>query len=104
VASNCVLLYQPPLGQLARERLQVMRETSDGFRIAEKDLELRGPGEVLGTRQTGQLAFRIADLARDAHLLPAVQAVGERMLAEFPDQTGRLIERWIGGAARFADA
>jgi ATP-dependent DNA helicase RecG len=104
VASNCVLLYQPPLGQLARERLQVMRETSDGFRIAEKDLELRGPGEVLGTRQTGQLAFRIADLARDGHLLPAVQAVGERMLAEFPDQTGRLIERWIGGAARFADA
>ena len=104
VASNCVLLYQPPLGQLARERLQVMRETSDGFRIAEKDLELRGPGEVLGTRQTGQLAFRIADLARDAHLLPAVQAVGERMLAEFPDRTGRLIERWIGGAARFADA
>jgi ATP-dependent DNA helicase RecG len=104
VASNCVLLYQPPLGQLARERLQVMRETSDGFRIAEKDLELRGPGEVLGTRQTGQLAFRIADLSRDAHLLPAVQALGERMLAEFPDQTSRLIERWIGGAARFADA
>ncbi|MGN6706061.1 MAG: ATP-dependent DNA helicase RecG [Rhodanobacter sp.] len=104
VASNCVLLYQPPLGQLARERLQVMRETSDGFRIAEKDLELRGPGEVLGTRQTGQLAFRIADLSRDAHLLPAVQAVGEHMLAQFPDQTSRLIERWIGGAARFADA
>ncbi len=67
VASNCVLLYQPPLGQLARERLQVMRDTNDGFRIAEKDLELRGPGEVLGTRQTGQLAFRMADLARDAH-------------------------------------
>src|SRR5574337_109532 len=104
VASNCVLLYQPPLGQLARERLQVMRETSDGFRIAEKDLELRGPGEVLGTRQTGQLAFRIADLARDAHLLPAVQAVGEHMLAEHPRQTSQLIERWVGGAARFADA
>ncbi|WEN16074.1 ATP-dependent DNA helicase RecG [Rhodanobacter sp. AS-Z3] len=104
VASNCVLLYQPPLGQLARERLQVMRETSDGFRIAEKDLELRGPGEVLGTRQTGQLSFRIADLTRDAHLLPAVQQVGERMLAEHPQQTGQLIERWIGGAARYAHA
>ncbi len=104
VASNCVLLYQPPLGQLARERLQVMRETSDGFRIAEKDLELRGPGEVLGTRQTGQLSFRIADLTRDAHLLPAVQQVGEHMLAEHPQQTERLIERWIGGAARFAHA
>jgi ATP-dependent DNA helicase RecG len=104
VASNCVLLYQPPLGQLARERLQVMRETNDGFRIAEKDLELRGPGEVLGTRQTGQLSFRIADLARDAHLLPAVQQVGERMLAEHPVQTEQLIERWIGGAARYVHA
>lgn len=104
VASNCVLLYQPPLGQLARERLQVMRDTNDGFRIAEKDLELRGPGEVLGTRQTGQLSFRIADLARDAHLLPAVQRVGEQMLAKHEEQAGQLIERWIGGAARYAHA
>ncbi|HEX7732873.1 MAG TPA: ATP-dependent DNA helicase RecG [Rhodanobacter sp.] len=104
VASNCVLLYQPPLGQLARERLAVMRETNDGFRIAEKDLQLRGPGEVLGTRQTGQLGFRIADLARDAHLLPAVQRVGERLLAEHPREADRLIARWIGGAARYARA
>jgi ATP-dependent DNA helicase RecG len=104
VASNCVLLYQPPLGQLARERLAVMRETNDGFRIAEKDLELRGPGEVLGTRQTGQLSFRIADLARDAHLLPAVQQVGERLLTEHPRAADRLIARWIGGAARYARA
>ena len=104
VASNCVLLYQPPLGQLARERLQVMRETNDGFRIAEKDLELRGPGEVLGTRQTGQLSFRMADLARDAHLLPAVQHVGEQMLAQHAERAGLLIERWIGGAARYANA
>jgi len=104
VASNCVLLYQPPLGQLARERLQVMRDSNDGFRIAEKDLELRGPGEVLGTRQTGQLSFRIADLARDAHLLPAVQQVGQSMLVDHPQQAGRLIERWIGGAARYAHA
>jgi ATP-dependent DNA helicase RecG len=104
VASNCVLIYQPPLGQLARERLQVMRETNDGFRIAEKDLELRGPGEVLGTRQTGQLSFRMADLSRDAHLLPAVQHVGEQMLAQHAERAGRLIERWIGGAARYANA
>ncbi|GLQ90522.1 ATP-dependent DNA helicase RecG [Dyella flagellata] len=104
VASNCVLLYQPPLGQLARERLQVMRETNDGFRIAEKDLALRGPGEVLGTRQTGQLSFRMADLARDAHLLPAVQQVGEYMLAHHAEHAARLIERWIGGAARYAGA
>ena len=104
VASNCVLIYQPPLGQLARERLLVMRDTNDGFRIAEKDLELRGPGEVLGTRQTGQLSFRIADLTRDAHLLPAVQQVGAQMLTKHPQQTGQLIERWIGGAARYAHA
>ena len=104
VASNCVLLYQPPLGQLARERLQVMRDSNDGFRIAEKDLELRGPGEVLGTRQTGQLSFRIADLARDAHLLPAVQQVGQNMLTDHPRQASQLIERWIGGAARYAHA
>jgi len=104
MASNCVLLYQPPLGLLARERLQVMRDTADGFRIAEKDLELRGPGEVLGTRQTGQLSFRIADLARDAHLLAAVQQVGACMLSEHPARTERLIERWIGGAARYVHA
>ncbi|HEX5304714.1 MAG TPA: ATP-dependent DNA helicase RecG [Dyella sp.] len=104
IASNCVLLYQPPIGQLARERLQVMRETNDGFRIAEKDLELRGPGEVLGTRQTGQLSFRIADLTRDAHLLEAVHEVGETMLREHPGAAEQLIERWIGGAARYAHA
>ena len=104
VASNCVLLYQPPLGQLARERLQVMRETNDGFRIAEKDLELRGPGEVLGTRQTGQLSFRIADLARDAHLLPIVQEVGAYLLSHHPQQAEQLIVRWIGGAARYVHA
>lgn len=104
VASSCVLLYRPPLSQMARERLQVMRETGDGFRIAEKDLQLRGPGEVLGTRQTGQMAFRVADLARDAHLMPAVQRVGEALLARHEDLAGQLLRRWIGGAARYADA
>lgn len=103
-ASSCVLLYQTPLSQMARARLEVMRETSDGFRIAEKDLELRGPGEMLGTRQTGQLQFRVADLARDAHLLPAVQRVGEAMLREHPQLAHKLTARWIGGAERFAGA
>ena len=65
-ASSCVLLYQSPLSALARQRLETMRQTNDGFVIAEKDLELRGPGELLGTRQTGLAAFRVADLARDA--------------------------------------
>ncbi len=103
-ASSCVLLYQMPLSALARQRLDVLRETGDGFRIAEKDLELRGPGEVLGTRQTGQLALRIADLARDAHLLPAVQRAGAVLLRDHPDLAERLIARWIGGATRYAGA
>jgi len=103
-ASDCVLLYQSPLGRLARERLQVLRETHDGFRIAERDLELRGPGELLGTRQTGQVAFRIADLARDAHLLPMVQQVGAEMLGQYPQQASQLIERWLGSALLYANA
>jgi len=103
-ASSCVLLYQLPLSALARQRLQVLRETNDGFRIAEKDLELRGPGELLGTRQTGQIAFRIADLARDAALLPAVHKAGEVMLREHPKLADKLIARWIGSAARYAGA
>jgi ATP-dependent DNA helicase RecG len=102
--SSCVLLYQRPLSASARQRLDVLRESSDGFRIAEKDLELRGPGEVLGTRQTGQLAMRIADLARDAALLPAVQRAGSVLLRDHPDLVERLIERWIGAATRFAGA
>ncbi|HEY4555996.1 MAG TPA: helicase-related protein, partial [Lysobacter sp.] len=103
-ASSCVLLYQPPLSQMARERLETMRETNDGFVIAEKDLELRGPGELLGTRQTGLAGFRLADLARDADLLPQVQDLGERLLAQSPAVAERLVDRWIGGATRYASA
>ncbi|NLB57377.1 MAG: ATP-dependent DNA helicase RecG, partial [Gammaproteobacteria bacterium] len=86
------------------QRLETMRETGDGFVIAEKDLELRGPGELLGTRQTGLAAFRVADLVRDADLLPEVHRIGERLLREQPDAADRLVERWIGGAARYAAA
>ena len=89
-------------GPLAKERLNILRETSDGFRIAEKDLELRGPGEVLGTRQTGMLQFRVADLARDQGLLDRIPAVAEQLLNEEPDLVGKLIRRWIGDADRFA--
>ena len=103
-ASNCVLLYQSPLSQMARQRLATMRETSDGFVIAEKDLELRGPGELLGTRQTGLAAFRVADLARDAGLLPQVRELADRLLADSPDVADRIIARWVGGAARYASA
>ncbi|HEY7873260.1 MAG TPA: ATP-dependent DNA helicase RecG [Rudaea sp.] len=104
VESSCVLLYQMPLSGMARQRLDVLRETSDGFRIAEKDLELRGPGEVLGTRQTGQMTLRIADIARDAHLLPAVQRAGAALLGQHPALADKLIGRWIGQAARYAGA
>jgi ATP-dependent DNA helicase RecG len=100
--SSCVLLYSPPIGHLARERLGILRETSDGFRIAEKDLELRGPGEVLGTRQTGMLQFRVADLARDRELLERIPAVAERLLERDSSLADRLVRRWIGDATRFA--
>jgi ATP-dependent DNA helicase RecG len=103
-ASSCVLMYQPPLSAMARERLAVMRETTDGFVIAEKDLELRGPGELLGTRQTGLAAFRVADLVRDAGLLPSVQQAADELLAAQPALGERLIARWIGSAARYAAA
>jgi ATP-dependent DNA helicase RecG len=100
--SACVLLYDPPLGDLARQRMEIMRETSDGFRIAEKDLELRGPGDVLGTRQTGMLQFRVADLARDAALLKSIPAAADTLLKHHPAQVDKLIRRWIGDASRFA--
>lgn len=103
-ASSCVLLYQAPLSQMARQRLATMRETNDGFVIAERDLQLRGPGELLGTRQTGIAAFRIADLGRDAALLPTVQRIGEALMSSSPDLAERVTERWIGGAARYASA
>ena len=103
-ASSCVLMFRPPLSAMARERLEVMRASTDGFLIAEKDLELRGPGELLGTRQTGLASFRVADLVRDAGLLPEVHRVADQLLAQAPDVADRLVRRWVGGAARFAGA
>ncbi len=104
VASICVLLYQPPLSGLAKQRLETLRETNDGFVIAERDLRLRGPGELLGTRQTGEMGFRVADIVRDAGLMPAVQRVGAALLRGHPALAKRLTARWIGAAARFAEA
>ncbi len=99
--SHCVLLYSSPLSQQGRARLQTMRQTNDGFKIAEKDLELRGPGEVLGTRQTGELNLRIADLQRDAHLLPAVKKAAAQLLSETPENASAMIDRWLGRKTRF---
>jgi ATP-dependent DNA helicase RecG len=103
-ASSCVLMYKPPLSQLARERLDLLRRSTDGFEIAEKDLELRGPGELLGTRQTGLAGLRVADLVRDAHLLPAVHRAAEWLLANEPALAERVVARWVGSAERFAGA
>lgn len=94
--SHCVLLYSQPLSQHSRARLEAMRATNDGFLIAEKDLELRGPGEVLGTRQTGAMNFKIADLQRDADLIPQVRAAASELLAKHPQQTANLTRRWLG--------
>ncbi|MBT9235652.1 ATP-dependent DNA helicase RecG [Pseudomonas inefficax] len=93
--SHCVLLYHPPLSQIGRERLGIMRETNDGFIIAEKDLELRGPGEMLGTRQTGLLQFKVADLMRDADLLPAVRDAAQALVARWPEHVSPLLDRWL---------
>lgn len=93
--SHCVLLYHPPLSQIGRERLGIMRETNDGFIIAEKDLELRGPGEMLGTRQTGLLQFKVADLMRDADLLPAVRDAAQALIARWPEHVSPLLDRWL---------
>ena len=103
-ASSCVLLYQSPLSAMARERLDTLRRTNDGFEIAEKDLQLRGPGELLGTRQTGLANFRLADLVRDADLLPQVHALADRLLSDSPDVAERIVMRWVGSAARYASA
>ncbi len=99
--SSCVLMYHPPLGQSAERRLRIMRETTDGFRIAEEDLRLRGPGEVLGTRQTGVMQMRVADLIRDQDLLPRIRVAADRLLTESPAAVTALLDRWIGEAARY---
>ena len=100
-ASHCVLLYGSPLSRQGRERLRIMREYSDGFVIAEEDLRLRGPGEVLGTRQTGDLQFKIADLLRDEDLLPQVQKGAQQLLREHPEQCLDIIQRWLGDNPRY---
>jgi ATP-dependent DNA helicase RecG len=101
--SSCVLMYHPPLSQQARERLGVMRESNDGFVIARKDLELRGPGEVLGTRQTGMLQLRIADLQRDQALMQDVTVTAQQLLQEYPRQVEPLLQRWLGEKQRYGN-
>ena len=101
--SFCVLMYQHPLTQSAKERLGILRETSDGFVIAEKDLQLRGPGELLGIRQTGQVQFRIADFARDGGMLDQVKSTAEALLKHHPEAVKPLLDRWLADGARYAE-
>jgi ATP-dependent DNA helicase RecG len=96
IKSDCVLMYQSPLGDLAKQRLEIMRVSNDGFVIAEKDLELRGPGEVLGTRQAGLPDMRVANLMRDASLLPEIHKTAKILLKQNPDKVELLIHRWLG--------
>lgn len=102
IDSHCVLMYQAPLSLHAKDRLSVMRETNDGFQIAEHDLQLRGPGEVLGTRQTGDISLRMADLTRDGDLFNAVAEGADMLQKEYPDAVNSLIHRWLKGGERFA--
>jgi len=99
--SYCILLYQEPLSQKARQRLETMRDSNDGFYIAQQDLKLRGPGEMLGTKQTGMERLRIADIMRDRHLLPKVQQAASKILEDYPDSIALLKQRWIGDREQF---
>jgi len=99
--SDCVLLYGDPLSEIARARLKAIRETNDGFVIARRDLELRGPGELLGTRQTGLADLRVADLMRDSDLLPMVQGAAESLLQQNGAAVDALTRRWIGGGLQY---
>ena len=101
--SVCVMLYKAPLSLNARARLEVMRGTNDGFLVAQRDLELRGPGEVLGTRQTGMLKLRVADLIRDQAMVPKASSAASAMMEQYPQNVDALIRRWIGDNVHYGD-
>jgi len=101
--SYCLLMYQAPLSDTARHRLGILRDSNDGFVIAEKDLQLRGPGEVMGTRQTGSVNFKIADLSRDADLLEIIQPIGDTLFNQSPQAIQPLIARWLGASTDYSE-
>jgi ATP-dependent DNA helicase RecG len=104
VASHCVMLYKAPLSHTATKRLGVLRNSNDGFVIAQKDLEIRGPGEVLGTKQTGLAEMKIADLIRDQHLIPSIQKLAVHIYQQVPDNVDLIIERWLGERQQYVQA
>jgi ATP-dependent DNA helicase RecG len=101
IDSHCLLMYHPPLSATGKQRLSVLRETTDGFKIAEEDLLIRGPGEILGTRQTGAVQFKVADLVRDSHMLAPVKAVAEEVLRSHPDRVDAIVARWLMRSEQF---
>ena len=103
-ASYCVLMYKPPLGKISQKRLQVLRDSQDGFVISEKDLEIRGPGEVLGTKQTGIAEFKVANLMRDRKMIPTVQHYARELLGKYPDIAENLIKRWLNNREIYSNA
>ena len=98
--SHCILLYKPPLSTIGKERLSVLRDSNDGFYISQKDLELRGPGEILGKKQTGLPQYRIANISRDANLMPKVQKTAEIIMKSFPNRTNEIVSRWLGSSEK----
>ena len=104
IASHCVLMYQTPLSQTGRARLKVLKDSQDGFFIAEQDLLLRGPGELLGTRQTGLMAFRVAELPLHEYLLDEAEMIANQLLRDQPDAAHRLARRWTGSRSAYAAA
>ncbi len=103
IQSCCVLMYHSPLSEPAKKRLAVMRDSNDGFKIAKYDLELRGPGELLGTRQTGLQQLKVANLVRDRDLLKQVEQLGKLLIEKYPDRAKGLVNRWVKHAERYAD-
>lgn len=104
IASHCVLMYKSPLSKTATKRLAVLRDSNDGFVIAQKDLEIRGPGELLGTKQTGLADLKIADLVRDAAIIPQVQQQAYLLWRQYPERASQLIQRWLGNKEKYSNA
>ena len=104
IASHCLLLYHAPLSRTAQQRLAVLRDSNDGFVIAQKDLELRGPGEILGTRQTGLADLKIADLVRDQARIPEVQRLAKALYQRHPELVEPLLRRWLSHSDEYAQA
>ncbi|MCL1078818.1 ATP-dependent DNA helicase RecG [Parashewanella spongiae] len=102
--SHCVMLYKSPLSYTAKQRLGVLRQSNDGFVIAQKDLEIRGPGEVLGTKQTGLADMKVADLSRDQALIPQVQMLAQHILEQVPENVDSIIQRWLGDKDKYVQA